>query len=104
MSLAKKTESKAEAKTVTFGLRAERNLGCSSAPCQGYYHLVEYTSDDDTEQINHPSMLEILKRALGKDLPPHGSTFEVEVTVRVVNAAKPSTKQCHNPWPSHRCR
>jgi hypothetical protein len=92
-----------EPKTVKFGLRADRGLGGAGAPCQGYYHLVEYTSDDKTAQINHPSMFDVIKRALG-EVPPHGSKFEIEVTVRVVHEAPPSKKDCHNPWPSHRCR
>jgi len=94
---------KHEAKTVKFGLRAERGLGSAGGPCQGYYNLVEYTSKDETAQINDPSMFQLIKRALG-ELPPHGSTFEIEFTVRVVEEGKPSKKQCHNPWPGHRCR
>jgi len=89
--------------TVSFGLKAERGLGWSGAPCEGYYALQEYTSRDSTAKINSPSMFEVLKRALGS-LPPHGSTFEVTVTVAVKDRAKPSTKKCHNPWPGHYCK
>ncbi len=89
--------------TTTFGLRAERRNGWAGAPCSGYYSLVEYTSDDRTEQINDPSCFKILQRALG-ELPAFGSEFEVTVTVRVTKTGKASTKKCHNPWPSHRCR
>jgi hypothetical protein len=88
--------------TISFGLKAERGLGYAGAPCEGYYWLQEYTSKDSTERINSPSMFEVLQRALGK-LPPHGSTFEVTVTVAVKERAVASKKKCHNPWPGHSC-
>jgi hypothetical protein len=89
--------------TVSFGLKAERGLGWSGAPCEGYYALQEYTSKDSTERINSPTMFDVLQRALGT-LPPHGSTFEVTVTVAVKKRATPSKTKCHNPWPAHHCK
>jgi hypothetical protein len=102
-AIAEAGKPRAKPKTVKLSLRADRNLGCASAPCLGYYHLVEYASKNSVERINSPSMFEVLQRALGK-LPPHGSVFDVEITVRVVEAAKPSKKPCLNPWPGHYCK
>jgi hypothetical protein len=86
----------------TFGLRAERRLAHAGAPCSGYYSLVEYSSKDSTKQINTPDMFDLIKRALGSH-PEFGSEFHVRVEVTVTKRAKPSTKQCHNPWAAHRC-
>lgn len=88
--------------TVVFGLKAERRVSHASAPCSGYYDLVEYTSRDSTAKINSPSMYDLLKRALGT-LPEFGSEFSITVSVVVTKRAKRSVKKCHNTWPAHYC-
>ena len=88
--------------STTFGLKAERGLGWSGAPCEGFYSLVEHTAANAHDRINEPNMFDLIGRTLG-GYPEPGSEFEVTVTIRITKHGKPSKKKCHNPWPAHRC-
>lgn len=98
-----KRDAKVTSGSTTFGLRSERGLGWSGAPCQGYYSLVEHTAKDKTDRINCPRIFEVMQRIFGKTFPDFGSEFEVTVTVKVIKEGIPSKKKCHNPWPGHTC-
>jgi hypothetical protein len=89
--------------SVTIHLKAVRNVGSASTPCNGYYELVEHLSENSTRRLNAPSMFDLANRAL-QGLPAIDSELEVTITVKVTKAVKQSTKKCHNPWPAHKCR